>query len=330
MTVTIGRRDLLAALGGAAAWPLGARAQQPALPVIGLLSGGTSEADAFRVSAFQEGLSETGYAEGRNVKFEYRWAEGQYERLPALAADLVNQRVTLIAATFLQAALAGKAASTTIPIVFATGGDPVRFGLVASLNRPGGNVTGISVLFNVVVKKQVEMLSETAPTVGLIGFLVNPANSNAGSDIQDAEEAALALGRRMIVVRASSEGEIEAAFGTLIEQQAGALLVAADVFLTSRTDKIVDLAVRHKLPMLCSRRECATAGGPMSYGANLAEGYRLQGIYAGRILKGEKPADLLPVQQSVKLDLIINLKTAKALGLEVPPMLLARADEVIE
>jgi putative tryptophan/tyrosine transport system substrate-binding protein len=323
------RRAFITLLGSVAAWPLAARAQQPALPVIGLLSGGTSEADAFRVSAFRKGLSETGYAEGRNVKFEYRWAEGQYERLPALAADLVNQRVALIAATFLQAALAGKAASGTIPVVFATGGDPVKLGLVASLNRPGGNVTGISVLFNVVVKKQVEMLSETAPTAGLIGFLVNPANSNAGSDIQDAEKASLALGRRMIVVRASRDGEIEAAFGTLIEQQAGALLVAADVFLTSRTAKIVDLAVRHRLPMLCSRRECATAGGLMSYGANLAEGYRLQGIYAGRILKGEKPADL-PVQQSVKLDLIINLKTAKALGLEIPAMLLARADEVIE
>jgi putative ABC transport system substrate-binding protein len=323
------RREFITLLGGAVAWPLAAHAQQPAMPVIGLLSGGTSEADAFRVGAFRKGLTETGYAEDRNVKFEYRWAEGQYERLPVLAADLVNQRVALIAATFVQAALAAKSATPTIPILFATGGDPVKLGLVASLNRPGGNVTGISVLFNVVVKKQVEMLSETAPTAGLIGFLVNPANSNAGSDTQDAEEAALVLGRRMIVVRATSEREIEAAFATLIEQQAGALLVAADVFLTSRTDKIVDLAARHKLPMLCSRHECATAGGLMSYGANLAEGYRLQGIYAGRILKGEKPADL-PVQQSVKLDLIINLKTAKALGLDVPPTLLARADEVIE
>jgi putative tryptophan/tyrosine transport system substrate-binding protein len=282
------RRDFITLLGSVAAWPLAARAQQPALPVIGLLSGGTSEADAFRVSAFRKGLGETGYAEGRNVKFEYRWAEGQYERLPALAADLVNQRVALIAATFLQAALAAKAASATIPIVFATGGDPVKLGLVASLNRPGGNVTGISVLFNVIIKKQVEMLSETAPTAGLIGFLVNPANSNAGPDTQDAQEAALALGRRMIVVRASSESEIEAAFGALVEQQAGALLVAADVFLTSRTDKIVNLAARHNLPMLCSRRECATAGGLMSYGANLAEGYRLQGIYAGRDFEGRE------------------------------------------
>jgi ABC-type uncharacterized transport system substrate-binding protein len=321
------RRDFITLLGGAA-WPLAARAQQASMPVVGLLSGGTSEADAFRVSAFRKGLIESGYAEGRTVKFEYRWAEGQYERLPALATDLVNQRVALIAATFVQAALAAKAASAKIPIVFATGGDPVKLGLVASLNRPGGNVTGISVLFNVVVKKQIEMLSETAPAAGLIGFLVNPANSNAWSDTQDAEEAALTLGRRMIVVSANSDGEIEAAFGTLAQRQAGALLVAADVFLTSRTDKIVSLAARHKLPMLCARRECATAGGLMSYGANLAEAYRWQGIYAGRILKGEKPEDL-PVQQSVKLDLTINLKAAKALGLEVPPTLLALADEVI-
>ena len=323
------RRAFITLLSGTAVWPLAVGAQQAAMPVIGLLNGGTSEADAFRVNGFREGLSETGYAEGRNVKFEYRWADGKYERLPALAAELVSQHVALIAATFLPAALAAKAASATIPIVFATGADPVKFGLVASLNRPAGNVTGISFLFNVIVKKQVEMLSETAPTAALMGFLVNPANSNAGPDIQDAQDAAVALGRRMIVVRASSDNEIEAAFVTLVEQQVGALLVAADVFLTSRTGKIVDFAVRHKLPMLCSRRECATAGSLMSYGASLTEGYRWQGVYAGRILKGEKPADL-PIQQSVKLDLIVNLKTAKALGLDVPPTLLARADEVIE
>jgi putative tryptophan/tyrosine transport system substrate-binding protein len=324
------RRRFITLLGGAAAtWPLAARAQQPATPVVGLLGGGTFESDAFRVRAFQQGLSETGYAEGRNVKLEYRWAEGQYDRLPALAADLVSQQVAVIAATFLPAALAAKAATATIPIVFATGADPVKLGLVASFNRPGGNVTGISVLFNIIVKKQIEMLSEMAPTAGLIGFLVNPANPNAGPDTQDAQEAALALGRRMIAVRASSESEIETAFGTLIQQQAGALLVAADVFLTSRTDKIVDLAAGYKLPMLCQRRECTIAGGLMSYGGNLTEGYRWQGVYAGRILKGEKPADL-PVQQSVKLDLVINLKTAKSLGLTVPPTLLARADEVIE
>src|SRR5262245_1183658 len=284
------RREFITLIGGAAAWPLAAGAQQPAMPVVGLLGGGTSETDAPRVSAFRDGLSETGYAEGRNVRIEYRWAEGKYERLPALAADLVNHQVALIAATFLPAALAAKAASATIPIVFTTGADPVKFGLVASLNRPGGNVTGISVLFNTIVKKQVEMLSETAPAA-LMGFLVNPANSNAGPDIQDAQEAAVALGRRMIIVRASTESEIEAAFGTLLEQRVGALLVAADVFLTGHTYKIVDLAVRHKFPMLCSRRECATAGGLLSYGADLAEGYRWQGVYAGRILKGEKPAD---------------------------------------
>jgi putative tryptophan/tyrosine transport system substrate-binding protein len=287
------RRDFITLLGGAAAtWPLAARAQQPVMPVIGLLGGGTSEADAFRVSAFRQGLGETGYAEGRNVKLEYRWAEGQYKRLPMLAADLVSQRVAVIAATFLPAALAAKAASTTIPIVFATGADPVKLGLVASFNRPGGNVTGISVLFNVIVKKQFEMLWEMASRAGLIGVLVNPTNSNAEGDAQDAQAAALALGQRTIVVRASTEIEIEAAFGTLVEQQAGALLVAADVFLHSQIDKLVDLAARHKLPMLCSWRECATAGGLMSYGANLADGYRWQDVYAGRILKGEKPADL--------------------------------------
>jgi ABC-type uncharacterized transport system substrate-binding protein len=324
------RREFITLLGGAVAtWPVAARAQQAAMPVIGLLGGATSEADAFRVSAFRQGLSETGYAEGRNVKLEYRWAEGQYERLPLLAADLVSQRVAVIAATFLPAALAAKAASKTIPIVFVTGADPVKLGLVASFNRPGGNVTGISVLFNVIVKKQFEMLWETVSTAGLIGVLVNPANSNAVGDTQDAQAAALALGQKTIVVRASTESEIETAFGTLVEQQAGALLVAADVFLHSQIEKLVDLAARHKLPMLCPWRECATAGGLMSYGANLADGYRWQGVYVGRILKGEKPADL-PVQQSVKLDLVINLKTAKALGLEIPPTLLGRADEVIE
>jgi len=325
------RREFLTLLGGAsaAAWPIAARAQQAALPVIGFLGGATSEADAFRVAAFRQGLSEIGYAEGRNVKLEYRWAEGQYDRLPALAADLVSQRVAVIAAPLLPAALAAKSATTTIPIVFATGADPVRYGLVASFNRPGGNITGISLLFNVIVKKQFEMLWETVSTAGLIGVLVNPANSNAASDTQDAQAAAQALGQRTIVVRASTQSEIETAFGTLVEQQAGALLVAADVFLHSQIDKLVDLAARRKLPMLCSWRECVIAGGLMSYGANLADGYRWEGVYAGRILKGEKPADL-PVQQSVKLDLVINLKTAKALSLAVPPSLLARADEVIE
>jgi putative ABC transport system substrate-binding protein len=322
------RREFITLIGGSVAWPLAARAQQP-MPVIGLLGGGTFETEAFRVNAFRQGLNETGYVEDRNVKFDYRWAGGQYERLPALAAELVAQRVTAIAATFLPAALAAKAASATIPIVFTTGADPIKFGLVASLNRPGGNVTGISVLFNQLVKKQLEMLRETAPMAGSIGFLVNPANPNAGPDTQDALEAAAALGRRMIVVRVSGDNEIEAAFGTLLEQRAGALLIEADVFLTSRIGKLIELAARHKLPMLCSQRECAIAGGLMSYGGNIAEGYRWQGVYAGRILKGEKPADL-PVQQSARLEFVINLKTAKTLGLEVPPTLLARADKVIE
>jgi ABC-type uncharacterized transport system substrate-binding protein len=311
------------------ALPVLAEAQQPVLPVIGLLNGGTPEGDSFRVNAFRQGLSETGYFEGRNVIFEYRWAEGHYDRLPALVSDLIHRKVALIAPMFLTAALAAKAATPTIPIVFETGADPVKYGLVASLNRPGGNVTGISVLFNVTVQKQFEMLQEMVPTVGLIGLLVNPANANAESDTQEAQTAALALGKKIVVARASSEDELEAAFTTVVERQAGAMLIAADPFLRNHFDKLVALAARHRMPSLCPWRECAAAGGLMSYGANLADGYRSQGVYAGRILKGEKPADL-PVQQSVKLDFVVNLKTAKTLHLDVPATLLARADEVIE
>jgi ABC-type uncharacterized transport system substrate-binding protein len=292
MIAQIKKREFIALLAGAAAaWPLAARAQQSVTPVVGLLGGGTSEADAFRVKAFRQGLSETGYVEGRNVAFEYRWAEGHYDRLPAPATELVRSRVAVIVALGpTLSVLAAKDASGTIPIVFAIGAEPVKFGLVASLNRPGANVTGVSTLFNVIVEKQFEMLQETVPKTGFIGFLVNPANSNTASDTKDAHAAALALGQKLIVVGASVESEIETAFATLAEQR---------------------------------------AGGLMSYGANLADAYRWQGIYTGRILKGEKPADL-PVQQSVKVELVINLKTAKTLGLTVPLPLLGRADEVIE
>jgi putative tryptophan/tyrosine transport system substrate-binding protein len=324
------RREFITLLGGTAAtWPLAAHSQQPAMPVIGLLVPGTSEADAFRVSAFRQGLNETGYVEGRNVAFEYRWAEDHYDRLPALATELARSQVAVMVALNTNSALAAKAASATIPIVFVIGADPVKLGLVTSLNRPGANVTGISVLFNVIVEKQFEILQETVPMAGLIGLLVNPTNSNTGSDTKDAQAAALALGQKMVVVKASEESELEAAFATLVKQQAGALLVAADVFLRSRIDKLVALTARHQLPMLCPWRECPTTGGLMSYGASVADGYRLQGVYAGRILKGEKPADL-PVQQAVKVELVINLKTAKALGLTMPTALLVRADEVIE
>jgi putative tryptophan/tyrosine transport system substrate-binding protein len=323
------RREFITLLGGAAAWPLAARAQQPAMPVIGLLGPGTPEGDAFRVGAFRQGLSETGYVEGRNITIEYRWAEHHYDRLPALATELVRSQVAVIVALNTDSALAAKAASAAIPIVFEIGADPVKLALVASLNQPGANVTGISVLFNVIVEKQFEILQETVPTAGLIGLMVNPISSNTGSDTKDAQAAALALGKKMVVVKASRENEIEAAFATLGEQRAGALLVAADPFLRSRIDKLVALAARHELPMLCPWRECPATGGLMSYGASLADGYRLQGGYVGRILKGEKPGDL-PVQQAVKVELVINLKTAKVLRLTMPTALLVRADEVIE
>ena len=325
------RREFITLIIGLAmAWPLIARAQQPTMPVIGLLGGETSETDAFRVNAFRQGLSETGYVEGRNVAFEYRWAEGHYDRLPTLATELVRSRVAVIVALgALPSVLAAKEASATIPIVFVIGADPVKVGLAANLNRPGGNVTGVTNLSAMIVEKRFEMLQETVPKAGLIGFLVNPASSAVASTTKDAHAAALALGQKIIVVRASVESEIETAFATLFEQRASAVLVAADVFLRSRVDKIVALAVRHQLPMLCPWRECPTAGGLMSYGASLADAYRWQGVYAGRILKGEKPADL-PIQQSVKVELVINLKTAKTLGLTVPLPLLARADEVIE
>jgi ABC-type uncharacterized transport system substrate-binding protein len=325
------RRDFITLLGGAAAaWPLAARAQQPAMPVIGILGGGTADDDAFRVSAFRQGLSEAGYVEGRNVAFEYRPADGHYDRLPALATELVRSQVVVIATIApTLAALAAKAASATIPIVFFVGADPVKVGLVSSLNRPGGNVTGISVLFNVIVAKQIEMLHETVPKATSIGFLVNPTNSNAGSDTSDAQAGARALGQKLIVVQVSAEREFETAFSTLVEQRVDALLVAADGLFRGRIDHIVELAVRHRLPMLCPWRECTVAGGLMSYGASAADGYRQQGIYAGRILKGEKPADL-PVIQPTKFEFALNLKTAKALGLTVPLTLQVAADEVIE
>jgi putative ABC transport system substrate-binding protein len=324
------RREFFALLGGAATWPLVARAQPSAMPVIGLLSGGTPEAEASNVSAFRQGLGETGYVEGRNVAFEFRWAEGHYDRLPALAAELVRSQVAVIVALGpTLAALAAKAASPTIPIVFFMGADPVKVGLVASLNRPGGNVTGVSVLFNVMVAKQLELLHETVPRATSIGVLVNPANSNATSDTGDAQAAARALGQNLMVVHASAESDLEIAFATMAEQRVGALLVAADVFFRNRVAKLAALATRHRLPMLCPWRECAAAGGLMSYGATQADGYRQEGVYTGRILKGEKPADL-PVLQPTRFDFVLNLKTARAFGLTVPLTLQAAADEVME
>jgi putative tryptophan/tyrosine transport system substrate-binding protein len=325
------RREFITLLGGAAAaWPLAVRAQQLRMPVIGLLSGGTLKDEEFRVNAFREGLGETAYVEGRNVAFEYRWAENHYDRLPTLAAELVNSQVTLVASLGpTLAALAAKAATTEIPIVFYIGADPIKVGLVSSLNRPGGNVTGVSILYNVIVEKQFEMLHQTVPNPTLIGFLVNPTNSNAASDTNDVQAAANVLGSKLIVVQASADSDLEGAFANFAKQQADAVLIATDTLFRNQVDQLGALAVRHKLPMICSWRECATAGGLMSYGANILESYRQQGTYAGRILKGEKAADL-PVVQATRFDLVINLKTAKTLGLTVPLPLLGRADEVIE
>ena len=330
MTVTIGRRELLAALGGAAAaWPLAARAQRPAIPVIGFLNGTSPEGYGLFLLAFRQGLSETGYIEDRNVAIEYRWAEGHYERLPALAADLVRRRVAVIAATSTPANVIAMKATTTIPIVFTTSSDPVELGLVASLNRPGGNVTGAVTLNVEVVSKRLELLHTMVPTASMIVVLANSTNPNAETQSRTLQAAARTIGQQIMIVNAATENDIDAVFARLGEQRAGALLVDTDAFLFSRRDQLIELAKRYKIPAIFDRRKFAEAGGLMSYGGSVTDVYRLAGIYVGRILKGEKPANL-PVQQSTKVELVINLNTARALGLEVPPMLIARADEVIE
>jgi putative ABC transport system substrate-binding protein len=327
----IHRRSFITLLGGAAAaWPLAARAQQATMPVIGYLSPTTSAGYAPFLAAFRQGLGQAGYVEGKNVVIEYRRADDHLDRLPALAAELVARRVTVIAtggAT--AAALAAKAATSTIPIVFAVGADPVKFGLVASLDRLGGNVTGVSFLANTLVAKRLELLRELVPTATVIGALINPNNPNADTDTKDIEAAAVSLGRQVHVVYAGGEGGLETAFDGLVQRRAAALPIFPDAVFVGSRERLADLAARHKLPAIYTNRVYAEAGGLMSYGSIQTDAFREAGIYTGRILKGEKPSDL-PVQQSTKFEFVINLKTAKALGLEVPPTLLAIADEVID
>jgi putative tryptophan/tyrosine transport system substrate-binding protein len=324
------RREFITLLGGAAvAWPLAARAQQAAMTVIGFLHAASPEPFAPFVAAFREGLNETRYVEGRNAAIEYRWAENRYERLPALAADLVARRVAVLVTPGDIAPAAAKSATSPIPIVFIVASDPIKLGLVASLNRPGGNITGVSMFTSVLMAKRIELLTELVPKAATIGLLVNPTAVTAARDVNDAQAAGRALGRQIQVLNASNESEIAAAFDTLAKQRIGALVTGTDVLFTNQHGQIAALASRHAIPAIYPWREFVSAGGLASYGTNHAEPYRQAGVYVGRILKGEKPADL-PIMQPTKFQLVINLKTAKALGLDMPPTLLARADEVIE
>jgi putative tryptophan/tyrosine transport system substrate-binding protein len=326
----VNRREFITLLGGAACWPVAARAQQTAMPVIGFLSSESPDVFADRMRAFRQGLGESGYVEGRNVVIEYRWAEEKNDLLDAIAADLVHREVNLIAAGTIPSVLAAKRATTTIPIVFAIGGDPVQLGLAISLNRPGRNATGVTFLTVELVQKRLELLHELVPTATNFGLVVNPANpALTETATRDVQAAALTLGLQLRVLHASTERDLDVMFAGLEQQRVGALVIGPDAFLTTRSDLLAVLARRYRMPAIYQTREFAMAGGLMSYGTALADAYHRAGIYAGRILKGEKPADL-PVQQSVKVELIINLKTAKALGLTFPLSLLGRADEVIE
>jgi putative ABC transport system substrate-binding protein len=326
------RRDFIKVIGvGAAMWPVVARAQQSTMPVIGYLDVGSPDGSAPIVAAFRRGLAQTGQVEGSNVAIVYRWADGHTDRLPELAADLVRQKVTVIATPgSTAAALAAKAKTTTIPIIFATGADPVAAGLVPTLNRPGGNVTGVATLNAEVGPKRLELMHQVIPAAGNVALLINPTNPAISEPLsRDAQAAARTLGMRLHVLRASNDGEIEAAFAALHGLQVGGLVIGSDQFFNSRSGQLAALALRHSLPAIYQYREFTAAGGLISYGASLTDAFQLAGIYTGRILNGEKPADL-PVQQSTKVEMTINLKTAKALGLTVPPALLVAADAVIE
>jgi putative ABC transport system substrate-binding protein len=330
--IILKRREFVRRLASAAfAWPLVARAQQPALPVVGFLNSGSAGPLSTNLRGFLQGLSEAGYVEGRNVAIEQRWADGDYDRLPQLAADLVGRKVSALAATGgLPSALAAKAATRTIPIVFVMGSDPVKAGVVASLNRPGGNVTGVSFLTNTLGAKRVEFLSQLVPKAATIGILANPTNPDAEMEINDASAALTALGRKLFVVKASTENNVDAAFATLAAQRVGGLVVAGDPFFAGNArPQIIALAARHRIPAMYAFRDDPIAGGLSSYGSSLIDAYRQVGVYVGSILKGTKPADI-PVIQSTKFEFVLNLKTAQALGLTVPQTLLLRADEVIQ
>jgi ABC-type uncharacterized transport system substrate-binding protein len=330
MTFFIGRREFIALLGsGVTGWPIAARAQQAAMPVIGYLDGGSPETSAHIVAAFRKGLSESGYVEGRDVVIEYRWAEANYDRMPALAADLARRQVAVIVAMGTPSAFAAKAATTAIPIVFGGGVDPVQAGLVSSLSQPGGNVTGVTSMNAEIEAKRLGLLYELLPRATRFAVLVNPNNPLAESDIKGAQASAVAIGRQIEILTATTNREIDAAFASLVQKRADALLIGPDVFFTNRRVQLATLAVRHAVPAIYAFREFAEAGGLMSYGTSGTDRDSQVGVYTGRILKGEKPENL-PILRPTKFEFVINLQTARMLGLDVPPTLLARADEVIE
>jgi putative ABC transport system substrate-binding protein len=330
VAIRIRRREFIIALGGAAAAsPFASHAQQPAMPVIGFLNTRSAGADPHLLAAFHQGLKDTGYVEGQNVAIEYRWADNHYDRLQALAADLVRHQVNVIAAIGSPSAPAAKAATTNTPIVFIIGFDPVEFGLVTSLSRPGGNITGVTILGVELGSKRLEVLHELIPTADVMAALVNPSTPAAETQSTELQAAARLLGLKLHALHASAERDFDTAFATMVQSRVGGLVIGNDPFFTTRSDQLAALALRHAMPAIFQYRQFVEAGGLMSYGGNLTDGYRLTGAYTGRVLKGERPADL-PVVQSTKVELVINLKTAKALGITVPVSLLGRADQVIE